>query len=267
MSKFGFGFLRLPLDENKQIDIEETKQMVDLYMQNGFNFFDTAHGYMEQRCEQAFKTCVADRYSRDKYILSNKLTGNYFSTEDDIYKLFQEQLDNCGVEYFDYYLLHNFASKRYNSFVNVNANAINAISKLKAEGKIKKIGFSFHDNADFLDKVLNEFPELEVVLIQFNYIDFESQDIQSRRLYEVCQKHNKEILVMEPVKGGKLANLPPNARECFDKLGNNSSSSYALRFVADFKDVSRVLSGMSSLEQMQDNLSTFVNYKQLENKG
>lgn len=263
--KLGFGCMRLPMKDNGEVDYEETNKMVDYYLEQGFNYFDTAHGYLDGKSEIALRECLTKRYARDKYVLTNKLTMHFFSKEEEIRPLFEEQLKACGVEYFDYYLMHAQDADIYEKFK--KCNAYNVARELKKEGKIKHLGLSFHDTADVLDKILTEQPDIEIVQIQFNYIDYESPSVQGKKVYEVARKHNKPILIMEPVKGGALVKLPEEAKKIFNDLGNNNSyASYAIRFAASFEGVFKVLSGMSDLTQMKDNVSYMKEFKPLEEK-
>lgn len=249
---FGFGFMRLPMI-GEEVDILQTTKMVDLFLESGFNYFDTAHGYINGKSELALKECLTSRYPRDRYILTNKLSFNFFEKQEDIRPLFQQQLDACGVEYFDFYLMHALSASRMPHYR--QARAFETAMELKAEGKIRHIGISFHDSADVLDQILSEYSQIEVVQIQFNYVDFEDEKVQSRKCYEICRKHGKPVIVMEPVKGGALINLPPAAQNLFDRLHNGSNASYAIRFAAGFDGMLMVLSGMSNLEQTADNIS------------
>ncbi len=255
---FGFGCMRLPMI-GEDVDIPQTKQMVDTFLAQGFNYFDTAHGYINGKSELAVKECLTSRYPREQYILTNKLSGNYFNTQEEIRPLFQQQLEACGVEYFDFYLMHAMNAQRYARYQELNA--IEEMIALKAEGKVKHIGMSFHDTAEVLDQILTDCPAIEVVQIQFNYLDFESDKVQSRKCYEVCRKHGKPVIVMEPVKGGSLVNLPDAAKRIFDARNAGSYASYAVRFAAGFEGIMMVLSGMSNLEQMQDNLSYMSDFQ------
>ncbi len=253
--KLGFGCMRLPMKDGK-VDYDEFNKMIDYSMENGFNYFDTAHGYINGLSEKAIGDCLAPRYPRDSYELTDKLTSNYFKKEEDIIPFFEEQLKVCGVDYFDYYLMHAQDRENYKHFMACNAYEVG--KKLKEAGKIKHLGISFHDTADILEMILKDHPEIEIVQIQFNYIDYESTGVQSKKCYEICQKYNKPVLIMEPVKGGGLANLPNAAKEIFDKINvgkNLSYASYAVRFAASFDGVYKVLSGMSNFEQMKDNVS------------
>ena len=261
---FGFGFMRLPYLDNGKIDFKQVEKMVDYCIKNGFNYFDTAHGYLDGESEAAIYNTLVKRYSRDKFFLTNKLTGNYFAKKEDIRRVFDEQLKVCGVDYFDLYLMHNQNSNSYPHFV--KCDAFNEAIKLKEEGKIKHLGISFHDNALYLEKILNEHPEIEVVQIQFNYLDYDDPSIQSKLLYEVCKKYNKPIIVMEPIKGGTLVNLPPKANEILTDLNNGSNASYALRFIKSFDQIKMIISGMSNFDQVKDNVNTIKNYQPLNEK-
>lgn len=260
---FGFGFMRLPMI-GEDVDIPQTKQMVDMFLENGFCYFDTAHGYIGGKSELAIGECLASRYPRDKFILTNKLSGNYFETREDIRPLFQQQLEACRVDYFDFYLMHALNAQSFARYK--EAGAFETALQLREEGKIKHLGISFHDKAAVLDQILTEVPQIEVVQIQFNYVDFEDEKVESRKCYEVCRKHNKPVIVMEPVKGGSLVNLPQSAQKVFDKLQGGSNASYAIRFAAGFEGMMMVLSGMSSLAQMADNLSFMKDFQPLSSE-
>ena len=257
---FGFGCMRLPLKDG-EIDLAETSRMVDYFLEQGFNYFDTAHGYLQGRSETALKACLTSRHPRDSYILTDKLTGTFFKTEADIRPFFQSQLEACGVDYFDFYLMHAQSAMFYQHFK--KCRAYETAFALKAEGKIKHVGISFHDHAEVLEQILTDYPEIEVVQIQFNYVDYDDPAVQSRKCYEVCRRHGKPVLVMEPVKGGNLVNLPEEARKVLDELHGGSPASYAIRFAAGFPGMMMVLSGMSSMEQMKDNLSYMKDFQPL----
>ena len=257
---FGFGCMRLPM-QGEDVDIEQTKQMVDTFLAQGFNYFDTAHGYIQGKSELALKECLTSRHNREDYILTNKLSEGYFKTQADIRPFFQSQLEACGVDYFDFYLMHSQGSTNYQHFK--DCRAYETAFELKAEGKVRHVGISFHDRAEVLDQILTEYPQVEVVQIQFNYLDYDDIAVQSRKCYEVCRKHDKPVLVMEPVKGGSLVNLPDDAKKIFDDLHGGSPASYAIRFAAGFPGMMMVLSGMSSLEQMKDNLSYMKDFQPL----
>lgn len=257
---FGFGCMRLPMNGD-QVDIAETIRMVDEFLAQGFNYFDTAHGYIGGKSELALKECLTSRYPREAYSLTDKLTDSYFKTEADIRPFFESQLEACGVDYFDFYLMHAQNADNFKKFK--ACRAYETAFALKAEGRIRHVGLSFHDRAEVLDQILTEYPQIEVVQIQFNYLDYDDIAVQSRKCYEVCRKHGKPVLVMEPVKGGSLVNLPEEAKKVLDDLHGGSPASYAIRFAAGFPGMMMVLSGMSDLEQMKDNLSYMRDFKPL----
>lgn len=257
---FGFGFMRLPM-KGDEVDYEETTKMVDAFMDNGFNYFDTAHGYIGGKSEIALRECLVKRYPREDYILANKLTFNFFEKEEDILPCFEAQLEACGVEYFDFYLMHAQNAELFERYK--RCRAYETAFELKEQGRVKNVGLSFHDKAEVLDQILTEYPKIDVVQIQFNYADYDDPGVESRKCYEVCVKHNKPIIVMEPVKGGNLVNLPDEAQAVFDALEGGSNASYALRFAASYEQVMMVLSGMSNMEQMEDNLSFMKDFQPL----
>ena len=260
---FGFGFMRLPM-QSGEVDIEETKRMVDAFLDAGFNYFDTAHGYVQGKSEIMLKTCLVDRYPRDRYILTDKLTENFFKAEADIRPLFESQLAACGVDYFDFYLMHAQGARNYPHYK--ACRAYETAFALQAEGKVRHVGISFHDRPEVLEQILTEYPAIEVVQIQFNYADYDDPAVQSRACYEVCRKHGKPVIVMEPVKGGNLVNLPEDAKAVLENLHGGSPASYALRFAAGFPGMMMVLSGMSNLAQMQDNISFMRDFQPLSEK-
>ncbi len=262
---FGFGCMRLPMNGG-EVDLPQFKEMVDLFINEGFNYFDTAHGYIDGLSEKALREGLTSRYPREAYLLTNKLTSNYFKTEADIRPFFEQQLQWCGVDYFDFYLMH---AQNAGNFVKYKeCHAYETAFELKKEGKIKHVGLSFHDKATVLDEILTTYPEVEVVQIQFNYLDYDDASVEGRKVYEVCRKHNKPVLVMEPVKGGSLVNLPEDAQKIYDDLNKKngtslSNASYAIRYAAGFEGMEVILSGMSNMEQMRDNLSYMKDFKPL----
>ena len=258
--KLGFGCMRLPMT-NGEVDKKEFCKMIDSFLENGFNYFDTAMVYLNGKSEAALKECLVERYSRDKFIFTDKLSTYLFNNEDEIIPLFNRQLEACGLEYFDYYLMHAQNSNYFEKYK--KCHAYETAFELKKEGKIRHVGISFHDTPDVLDKILTEYPQIEVVQLQLNYLDFDNPAIQAHKCYEVCEKHNMPVLVMEPVKGGTLANLPPQGAKILDDLHNGSAASYALRFAANLKNVAMVLSGMSNMDQMADNIRTMKDVRPL----
>ena len=260
---FGFGCMRLKMNGG-EVDHELFSQMADAFTEAGFNYFDTAHGYLGGKSETAIRDCVAKRYPRDRFLLTDKLTAPYFNSKEDIRPFFEQQLSLCGVDYFDFYLMHAQDRNNYEKYK--RCEAYESACALKEEGLIRHVGISFHDKADILDRILTEHPEIEVVQIQFNYVDYDDAAIESRKVYEVCEKHDKPVIVMEPVKGGSLVNLPSEATEVFRSLNGGSNASYAIRFAAGFPNMAMVLSGMGDMSQMEDNLETMKNFKPLDER-
>ena len=254
---FGFGCMRLPM-KGKEVDYDEFSRMADAFIASGLNYFDTAHPYLDGKSETAIRDCVAGRHSRNSFVLTDKLTEPYFKKEEDIRPFFEQQLAWCGVEYFDFYLMHAQNRSNYQKFK--ACRAYETAWQLKQEGKIRHFGISFHDKPEVLDMILTEHPEIEVVQIQFNYVDYEDASVESRKVYEICEKHGKPVIVMEPVKGGSLVNLPPDADQILRSLRGGSNASYALRFAAGFPNMAMVLSGMGNIEQMKDNLSAMRDF-------
>lgn len=259
--KLGFGCMRLPLSDG-EVDFSELCRMVDEFLSSGFNYFDTAHGYLDGKSETALRECLVKRYPRDSFILANKLSSPFFKSREDIRPFFESQLEACGVDYFDVYLMHSQDAVLYEKYKGFGA--YDTAFQLKREGKIRHVGISFHDKAAVLEEILTEQPGIELVQIQFNYADYDSPSVESRKCYEVCKKFGKPVIVMEPVKGGALARLPENADKILRELSGGSAASYAIRFAAGFPEVACVLSGMGSLAMLRDNVSYMKDFKPLD---
>ena len=264
MKKLGFGLMRLPVinDDSKAIDISTVKKMVDKFMENGFTYFDTAAPYHNGMSENAFREAVSERYPRDSYTITDKLSLFMINSADEIPAFFDRQLQKLGVDYLDYYLLH---SLNRNTFEKAESfKAFEFAFRKKSEGKIKHVGFSFHDSPEVLDRILTAHPEVEYVQLQINYLDWEDKNIQSRRCYETAVKHGKPVIVMEPVKGGALVNIPKAASELLKSTNPDISvASWAIRFAASLDNVFMVLSGMSNEAQIDDNLSYMKDFSPL----
>lgn len=259
--KLGFGFMRLPMI-GKEIDIEQTKEMVDLFMAKGFSYFDSSWGYIGGKSEEAMKTAIVDRYPRESFQIATKCPVWRVRTQEEARSMFWTSLQRTGAGYFDFYLLHNLGESRTKYFDDFGM--WDYVRELKEKGLIRHIGFSIHDKADAIDKILTEHPEMEFVQFQLNYADWESHSIQARRCYEVALKHNKPIVVMEPLKGGALANPVDSVGKIFAKANPNMSvASWGIRYAASLDNIITVLSGMSSLEQVRDNVSYMENFTPL----
>ena len=269
MKKLGFGLMRLPqldADHYGSVDVERVKKMADLFMENGFTYFDTAAPYHQGNSEAAFREAVVKRYPRSSYTITDKLSLFMIRDEKEIPGFFEGQLERLGVDYIDYYWLHGLGEPTYRQ-----AEAMHAfefVQEKKKEGKVKHIGLSFHDKAELLDEILTKHPEMEYVQIQLNYLDWEDATVESRKCYEVAIKHRKPVIVMEPVKGGSLVNnIPEEAAKLYqDYNPEYSLASWAIRFAATPKNVMMVLSGMSDEAQMEDNISYMKEFEPLNDE-
>lgn len=264
IKKLGFGLMRLPTinDSVENIDIESSKKMIDYYMSKGFNYFDTAHVYHRHNSEMIVKKVLSSRYPRDSFILTTKLPIFNLENEEDMQRIFDEQLEKCGVEYFDYYLLHNVSSKHKDKFTKIDS--FKFVLDKKKEGKIKHMGISCHDTPEFLEDVLLNHPEIEVVQLQINYLDWEDNVVNARKCYEVACKYDKKVIIMEGLKGGSLVHLPAEALKLLNNYDDKISPvEWCFKFNYSLDNVCIVLSGMNSLEEVKENISIYENFKKL----
>ncbi len=264
-NKLGFGLMRLPRLSDGSIDIEQVKVMVDKFMNAGFTYFDTAYVY--EGSEEAARKALVERHPRESYTLATKLNAGYHAVtcEKDAKDQFYTSLERTGAGYFDYYLLHALQPSnidKYNEF-----HIWDFAKELKEKGLVKNYGFSFHSTPEMLDELLTEHPDVDFIQLQINYADWNNPAVRSRECLEVARKHNKPVVVMEPIKGGTLANPPKQVAKVLDEANPDASyASWAVRFVASQDGVFKVLSGMSNIEQMDNNLSYMKDFKPLDEK-
>ncbi len=262
MCPLGFGTMRLPTFENGDIDIAKFSEMADAFIEGGGTYFDTAYFYHDGNSEKALKKAVVERHARNTYTVADKMPPLKLQTRDDLERIFAEQIEKTGLEYFDYYLLHALSEANIDQFE--RTGAWQWAMEMKKEGKIKKFGFSFHGTPPLLEKLLSEHPEVEFVQLQINYADWNSESVASEEIYNIARKHNVPIVVMEPVKGGYLAKLKPEYEEILTATTKGvSTASWAVRYVLGLEGVFMLLSGMSTLTQVLDNLKTTNAFKPL----
>ena len=266
--KLGFGFMRLPLldkENQKSIDHATLNTLVDAFLERGFTYFDTALIYHQGESEAAARKALVERHPRNSFALATKMPPRVLTSARDQERIFNEQLERCGVDFFDSYLVHNIGVSSYRQALQFGA--FDFVLEKKRQGRIKQVGMSFHDTPELLDKVLTAHPELDFVQLQINYIDWDNPGIQSRRCHETALKHNKPIVVMEPCKGGNLAEVPERAERLMKECSPDASvPSWAMRFAASRENVIMVLSGMNTMEQLQDNMAALDDFKPLNEK-
>ena len=265
MPKLGFGLMRLP-QKDGEIDLEQVKHMADTYLESGFNYFDTAYVYHSGKSETAIREALVERHPRDSFFLATKLPVWAMNGPEDKDRILAEQMEKCGVDYFDFYLLHSIEDgSKYNLYEEYDCFRWG--QDMKKAGKIRHFGFSFHGTPELLEQILDRHPDIDFVQIQLNYADWNNPLVQSGRLYNILHSRQIPIIVMEPVKGGTLASLQPELESLLKaEHPDASAASWALRFVGSLDGIATILSGMSSEEQMEDNLSTFRNFKPLTEK-
>ncbi len=264
MSALGFGFMRLPIigEDRSNIDFNLLFRMVDTFMMNGFRYYDTAYQYHNGKSEEAIRKAVVERYAREEFLLADKMPMLIVKKQEDLENIFATQLERCGVTYFDTYLLHAIGAGNYS--VAEKVKAFDFLVEKKQKGIIKKIGISFHGRAQLLEEILSKHDELDIIQLQINYIDWKDASIESKECYKVARKYNKEIVVMEPLKGGALIDLPEGVvRKMKKRKPTRSTASWALRFVGSLEGVKTILSGMSTFAQMEENIAVMKDFELL----
>lgn len=268
MKKLGFGCMRLPLLEkgkDESIDRDYAEEMFGSFLADGFTYFDTAYMYHRSESEKVVGERLVSRHKRDSFLLASKMPVGMVEKNEDVERIFNHQKEKCCTEYFDYYLLHCLTADNYEKALKFDVFPY--LAEKKAKGEIKKLGFSFHDTAEVLDKILTEQPQMEFVQLQINYLDWEDKRVQSRLCYEVARKHGKDIIVMEPVKGGELANVPECVSDMLKQTNPGvSPACFALGFCASLEGVICVLSGMSDRHQLKENMDYFTGFEAFTEK-
>ncbi len=269
VKKLGFGMMRLPKyneENNRNVDMRATSDMIDRFLENGFTYFDTAYMYHNYCSEDIVRRLLVERHPRSSFTLADKMPTMFLKNAEQMPGIFRLQLKKCGVEYFDYYMMHDVNSSNYDSVVQA-FDGFGFIAEQKKLGRVREIGFSFHDDAVLLERVLTDHPEVDFVQLQINYLDWEDEGIQSRKCYDCAVRHGKKVIVMEPVKGGTLANIPEAARLVFKSHNADASvASWAIRFAASLPNVFMVLSGMSNDAQLDDNMSYMKDFAPLNDE-
>ena len=265
MPKIGFGLMRLP-EKDGVIDVDKVSQMADIYMKAGFNCFDTAYVYHGGNSEKVVKKAIVERYPRDTFTIATKLPAWFIHSFEDRDKIFEEQLERCGVDYFDFYLLHSLEDgNNYDTYEKYDCFSWGV--QKREEGKIRHFGFSFHGTPELLVQVLDKHPEIEFVQIQLNYADWDNKIVHSGELYEILRDRGIPMIIMEPAKGGRLANLDEECAQVLKDIHpDRSIASWAFRFVGSLPGIATILSGMSTPEQMEDNMNTFRNFEPLSDE-
>ena len=268
-SKFGFGCMRLPLtDANDPTSIDQDlfNEMVDIYMEKGFNYFDTSYAYHNGTSETAIRKAVVERYPRESFKICDKMPTWALTCEEDNDKFVNEMLERLGIDYFDVFFIHNINGPWFKNAV--KANTFEYVKKMKEDGIAKQIGFSFHDKADLLEKVLDEYGDIfDIVQLELNYLDWEDPSIEAHKCYDLCAKHGLDVYVMEPLKGGVIVNPSDEIKNDFKQFNPDKSiASMAIRFCASLEHVKIVLSGMSKMDDLLDNIDTYENFEILSDE-